>query len=309
VTRQKSFRQKGGIFSCLATMQRRFSLFLVFLPYQFAHSLEIHGHRGARARFPENTLPSLKHALEVGVDVLEFDCGITRDGVVILSHDRRLNSEICLGPGGMKLSQGPLIKDLTYEETQKFDCGALANPTYPKMLPQPGTPPPTLDSVLEWLNTSVHPRARIVQINVETKIDPAYPEDTVDPEKFTEVIITTFQRRKFLDRAILQSFDERTLTIAKKIAPTLRLAGLTQKFFRNSPRWVERLGFSILSPRFNLVSNRMVEDVHMQGRKIIPWTVNTPEQWARLVNRGVDGIITDDPEALINWAKARGLRN
>src|SRR5260370_33091790 len=102
----------------------------------------VHGARGARAMRPENTIPAFEYAIGVGVDVLELDMAVTKDDVLVVSHDPLLNPEICSGPGGPRA-----IRTLTLKELRQWDCGALRNPRFPKQTPVPGTPMPTLDEV------------------------------------------------------------------------------------------------------------------------------------------------------------------
>src|SRR5262249_38056476 len=118
----------------------------------------VHGHRGARAMRPENTMPAFEYAIEIGADVLEMDVAVTRDNILVISHDPHINPEICKGP-----SPGIAIHDLPLAKLREYDCGALKNPNFPKQMPVPGTRIPTLDEVL-----SLAARSN-VQFNIETK--------------------------------------------------------------------------------------------------------------------------------------------
>src|SRR5271155_5053535 len=118
----------------------------------------VHGHRGARAMYPENTIPAFRYAIEIGVDFLEMDVAVTKDSVLVISHDPHINGEICTGP-----HPGIAIHELTLSELRQYDCGTLKNPRFPKQQPVPGTCIPTLDEVL---NLS---RLGNVQFNIETK--------------------------------------------------------------------------------------------------------------------------------------------
>src|SRR3982074_2848953 len=90
----------------------------------------VHGHRGARAIRPENTIPAFEYAIGVGVDVLELDMAVTRDDVVVVSHDPLLNPEICKGPAA-----SVPIRTLTLKELRQWDCGALSHPRVPQATP------------------------------------------------------------------------------------------------------------------------------------------------------------------------------
>src|SRR5688572_16254359 len=104
----------------------------------------VHGHRGARAVLPENTLPAFEYAIQIGVDALELDLAVTKDNVLVVSHDPTINGTICQG-GEAHIP----IRHLTLAQLRKYDCGARRNPAYPQQKPVPGTRIPTLDQVLE----------------------------------------------------------------------------------------------------------------------------------------------------------------
>src|SRR5436190_1697999 len=104
--------------------------------------IEVHGHRGARARRPENTLPAFEYALSIGVDVLELDLQVTRDEQLVISHEPALLPTLCLGPGGGRLAQPVPIRSLSAEELRRYDCGAQVNPAFPRQRAVPGTPMP-----------------------------------------------------------------------------------------------------------------------------------------------------------------------
>ena len=256
----------------------------------------VHGHRGARARRPENTLPAFRYAIEQGVDVLELDVAVTKDNVAVVSHDPLINATICSGP-----KTGIPIHTLTLAELKEYDCGAKQNPLFSNQVPVKGTPVPTLDEVFALS------QGTRVQFNVETKIFADRPELTPDPETFTRMILDLIRKHGIERRVILQSFDPRTLRVMKKLNAGIPRAAL----FETQRDWAEvarEFEATIFSPQFRLVTAEHVERAHAAGLQVVPWTVNQPEEWARLVDARVDAIISDDPAALIAWLKAKGLR-
>src|SRR5438874_10115618 len=90
-----------------------------------AQTIQVHGHRGARAMRPENTLPAFEYAIGAGVDVLELDMAVTRDNVVVVSHDPYLEPPVCSGP-----RPKAVIHELTLSEIRQWDCGKIANPGF-----------------------------------------------------------------------------------------------------------------------------------------------------------------------------------
>jgi glycerophosphoryl diester phosphodiesterase len=257
----------------------------------------VHGHRGARAMRPENTIPAFEYAIGVGVDVLELDMAVTKDDVLVVSHDPLLNPEICKGPAA-----SVPIRTLTLKELRQWDCGALRNPKFPKQTPVPGTRMPTLDEVFALGSRSK------VEFNIETKIFEDHPEYTPSPEKFARLVLDCVRRHGLSSRVILQSFDFRTLHAMKALSPEIRLSALYEKGSDSFLEVAGRAGAQIVSPEKDLVTPAKVDKAHFAGISVVPWTANTPGEWDALVAAGVDAIISDDPAALIAYLKAKKLR-
>ena len=256
----------------------------------------VHGHRGARARRPENTLPAFQYAIEQGVDVLELDVAVTKDNVPVVSHDPLINAAICSGP-----KTGIPIHTLTLTQLAEYDCGAKQNPNFSTQQPVPGTRVPKLDEVFALS------KGTKVWFNVETKIFEDHPELTPAPEPFTQLILDLIRKHKIENRVILQSFDPRTLRVMKKLDPSIPRAALFEKE-RDWPEIAREFEATIFSPEYHLVTADRVAKAHAAGMQVVPWTVNKPEDWQRLVDAKVDAIISDDPASLIAWLKSKGLR-
>jgi glycerophosphoryl diester phosphodiesterase len=258
----------------------------------------VHGHRGARARMPENTIPAFRYAIEQGADVLETDMAVTKDNVVVLSHDPRLSEPICAGP-----ASGKLIRELTLAETRQWDCGAVRNPGFPEQRPVPGTRIPTLDDLLSLASLGKF------EFNIETKSFPENPSYTPDPGEFARLVLQAIRKHGLEKRVILQSFDFRTLAAMRKLAPEIRLSALTQTDQRDfAAIAADAAGAEIVSPLYSLVTREKVAAAHKAGIQVAPWTANNVADWDKLIDAGVDAIITDDPAALIAHLKQRGLR-
>ncbi len=257
----------------------------------------VQGHRGARAERPENTIPAFEYAISHGVDVLELDVSVTKDNVLVVSHDPVLETPVCSGP-----ENKVLIRTLTLAEIRRWDCGKLKNPQFAKQVPVPGTRMPTLDEVF-----ALAPRGNF-EFNVETKISPKRPELAPPPEEFARLVFDQIRKHKLEKRVILQSFDFRTLIAMRKLAPEVRLSALTS----NDPRdfaaiTAEAANAEIISPHFHLVTPEKVAAAHKAGIQVVPWTADDPAEWERLIAAKVDAIITDDPVALLAYLKAKGL--
>ena len=261
-----------------------------------ASEVLIHGHRGARAALPENTIPAFEYAIKAGVDVLELDLAVTKDNIVVVSHDQHVNPVICKDAPPQLA-----IRELTLEQLKRFDCGSLKNPAQPKQKPVPGTKIPTLDEVLELAT-----RGKF-EFNIETKISAKHPQLAPSPEEFAKLVLDAVRRHKIEDRIILQSFDFRTLHAMKKLAPKMRLSALYEGSPKSFVTIAKEAGAGIISPQYRLVTKEQVDAAHQAGFQVIPWTANTPADWRRLIDCGVDAIITDDPSELVAYrAKLRG---
>ena len=263
----------------------------------FGQTIQVHGHRGARAMRPENTLPAFEYAIAQGVDALELDMAVTKDNVIVVSHDPVLEAPVCTGP-----REKAVIHELTLAEVREWDCGAKQNPSFPKQQAVPGTKMPTLEEVF-----ALAPKGKFL-FNIETKSFVDKPELTPPPEEFARMVLAAIRKHRLEARVVLQSFDFRTLIAMKKLAPQIKLSALYSGPPKDFVAIGKEAGAGIVSPMAGLVTVDQVKAAHAAGMQVLPWTVNTPEEWERLVNAGVDGIISDDPAALIAWLKAKGKR-
>jgi len=259
----------------------------------------VHGHRGARARRPENTIPAFDYAIAQGVDALEMDMGVTKDNVIVISHDPVLRAPVCTGP-----KDEAVIHKLTLTEVRAWDCGAQRNPNYPMQQPVAHTRMPTLDEVFALAS-----RGRF-DYNIETKSFPDKPEYTPSPDEFARLVLEKIRSHHLERRVILQSFDFRTLVAMRKIAPEIRLSALTEKDKRPFAEITkDAANAEIISPEFKLVSAEKVAAAHRAGLQVVPWTANRPADWDMLIAAGVDAIISDDPAELIRYLKQHGRRS
>ena len=146
--------------------------------------IEVQGHRGSRARRPENSLPAFQYALETGVDVIELDTGVTRDNVLVLNHEADIEPSRCTHDDGAPVTKVIPIHSLTLKEVKSFKCGGLPHPRFPNQVQVPGTRIPTLDEVFEFVKKSKLPAARKVGFNIETKSFPLRPDTQPAPDEF-----------------------------------------------------------------------------------------------------------------------------
>jgi glycerophosphoryl diester phosphodiesterase len=291
-----------------------------------ANAFDLQGHRGARGLAPENTLAAFETALSIGVTTLELDLAMTKDNVLVVSHDRTLNQDHTRGPDGKFLErEGPAIRSLTLAEIQRYDVGRLKpGSAYAASLPEQravdGARIPALAELFDLVRRA---GAEHVRFNIETKITPTSGAETPDPETFAAAFARAVREAGLTARVSLQSFDWRTLAALKRIAPdiervcltaealnfdTIRrgepgpspwLAGLDIDDFAGSvPRLVAAAGCATWSPLHRNAKPDDVAAAKALGLKVIPWTVNERADMERLIAFGVDGIITDYPDRL-----------
>jgi len=275
---------------------------------QAPEGFDLQGHRGARGLAPENTIPAFRKALDLGVTTLELDVVISGDGQVVVSHEPWMSHEICTTPAGTPVPEAEErnhnLFDMTYAEIEAYDCGTRRHARFPEQELQ-AVAKPLLHDVIEMAEAyASRQREAPVFYNVETKIRPSWEGTfTPGPEAFADAVIEVLRDTKVAARATLQSFDPRTLIVAHMRQAPVRLALLVAASRdQGVEQNLEMLPFSphIYSPDFTLVDGDLIAAAHDHGMQVVPWTVNEVEDMQRLVDLGVDGLITDYPDRAVD---------
>jgi glycerophosphoryl diester phosphodiesterase len=300
----------------------------------YANAFDLQGHRGARGLAPENTLPAFAAALTLGVTTLELDTAITKDGVVVISHDPFLNPNIVRKDGVWLAAKGPAIHALTFAELQQYELGRI-NPAskyagnFPEQKPADGTRFPRLSDLFALVKKSGN---GAVRFNIETKVTPTEPDETLAPEPFAQILIDVIRSEGMAARATIQSFDWRTLKYVHETAADIPSVCLTaqQKFLDNIaagkpegsawtagiqlrdhggsvPRMARAAHCKIWSPYFGDVTAEQVKEAQGLGLTVAVWTVNDPKEMNRMLDYGVDSLITDRPDVARKVMAERGL--
>ncbi|MBI3370695.1 MAG: glycerophosphodiester phosphodiesterase [Betaproteobacteria bacterium] len=298
-------------------------------------AVDLQGHRGARGLAPENTLPAFARALALGVDTLELDTGVTRDGVVVIHHDLALNPDIARDQQGRWLEKkGPPLHSLAFAQLLQYDVGRLKPGTnyakaHPDQQPVDGTRIPRLADLFEMVRQEGNQRVRF---NIEIKSHPEFPDDTLAPEAFAQALLAEIRRAGMSGRTTIQSFDWRALQAAQRIAPEIPTvyltaqqnwldniqagrpegsrwtAGVQFKDHGSVPAMVKAAGGAVWSPYFGDVDAAKMQAAKALGLKVVVWTVTDPAAAARMLDLGVDGIISDRPDLMLNLLQQRGER-
>ena len=300
-----------------------------------AQGFDLQGHRGARGLAPENTLAAFAKGLSLKVDTLETDLAVTRDGTVVLSHDPALNPDLARLDGKWIAAPGPAIRTLTLAEVKRYDVGRIDPASkyakqFPQQVPADGQRIPTLAELYAMAGPAAEGRVRF---NIEIKTDPGQPDLTLPPDRFAEHAVAAIRGAGMAGRTTLQSFDWHGLVAAKRLAPEIQTACLTIESSGmdtvrrggpgpspwlggldlaahggSVPKLAKAAGCAVWSPFWRNLSVEALKEAHAAGLKVVPWTVNGPEDIARMVDFGVDGLITDYPDRANAVLAAKGKR-
>ncbi|AFM11232.1 glycerophosphodiester phosphodiesterase family protein [Turneriella parva] len=284
--------------------------------------LELQGHRGARGLAPENTWPAFEAALAHGMNVLELDTVLTADGNLIIHHDTETNPALCRNDDGSAIQSQP-IRNLQTGELKKLDCGSKADPKFVEQKPVPGTRLMTLDEFFAAIKKreATDPAARKVAFNVEAKF--AEGATDADVEIFAATLLKKVRASGYQKRVTIQSFDHRILKSIKTLQADQRTSALVTLTRWQGLKIYLGLGggvradaidkalavkADILSPYRLYINASFVADAHAKNLAVIPWTVNDAGEMQRLLELGVDGIISDYPDRLQNVYKSRAAK-
>ena len=294
----------GDAIRLLAVILLVFGCHLTKNKFMKEPEFDVQGHRGSRGLMPENTIPAMYQALDLGVTTLEMDAVVTKDKQVILSHEPFFNHEITTKPNGREVLENEErslnIYQMDYQQVSQFDVGLKIHPRFQRQEKIPAVKPRLADVIdsVEWY--CKQKKIRLPQYNIETKSLPVsegiyHPS----PGEFVELIVAVAQSKGIIDRVIIQSFDFRTLQYVHQKYPNIRTAMLIEDFDKRSlEEQLKELGFTptVYSPEFSLLNPPLIEKAHQLKMKVIPWTVNDKPTIERLKEMGVDGIITDYPD-------------
>lgn len=294
-----------------------------------ALAFDAQGHRGARGLAPENTIAGFEQALVIGVSTLEFDVVLSAEGVPMVSHDTAPNPDITRDTSGQWLkSRGRPFNSLSLNEIAALDVGRI-NPgsryarDFPSQVPIENEGIPTLAAVFERVKAL---KAHHTRFNIELKLNPNRPSESPEPAEFVRAVLDVIQRHGMASRTTIQSFDWRVLKEVRRVAPDMPLSHLSAQLarfdtlstgdwtdgmklanFQDAPSMVAAAGGKLWSPHFRDLSQSVLAQARALNLRVIPWTVNEIPDMGRLIDWGVDGIITDYPDRLRSVMERRGM--
>ncbi len=298
--------------------------------------IKIYGHRGARGDLPENTLEGFKYLFENNINAYETDILISKDFIPVITHDFRLDPSLTKDNEGNWIEDENIkIYDLTYEELLKFDVGSLNKLSRygRRFVNQKTLENQKIPKLSELLNLSSKNISENLLINLEIKSTPDEENLTPTPEEMVKLVMQEVNKSTLQNKIIVSSFDWRTLTEMKKLYPEISRAYLTfqqqagikikntiynrspwmsyMPFFENHelPKIIKSQGGEAWHPYHKDITKKLVDISHQENLPVNVWTVNKDYDMLKMVEYGVDGIMTDYPLKLkelcekenINW--------
>ncbi len=265
--------------------------------------IDIQGHRGARGLMPENSIPGFIKAVKLGVNTLEMDLSVTKDSVLVVSHEPYFSHDFCQDTTGERISKDRKtnIYQMRYAEIVQYDCGSIPHPRFPGQ-EKISVYKPKLTTVLDTVERFAKSN-ELPEINYNIELKTTLETDDIyhpTPEVFSEIVFSEIKDAGILNRTTIQSFDFRTLQYFDENYPEVKLALL----IANELPWqenIDSLGFTpeIYSCYYQLLSREIIEELQQNGMYVIPWTINETSDMKNLIDWGVDGIITDYPDRLV----------
>jgi glycerophosphoryl diester phosphodiesterase len=272
---------------------------------------DLQGHRGARGKRPENTIPAFEYCIEHQMTTIELDANVTKDKQLIINHDTTVNGKICLYEDGEPAKFTP-IKDLTVEQLKQLNCGSAGNADFPEQIPVAGARLITLAEFFEFVHAYErdHALPRPILFNIETKFRDNHTLEEI--YETARLMVKAIEAAGMAARSTVQSFVPQVLPEIKKLNPVVKTSvlfkptvfqGLLLKlgFNANQDEIIQNaaaIEVDIISPHYLYVDAEFVHRCHEKCIKVLPWVVNEARAIERLLNYGADGIISDYPDRL-----------
>jgi glycerophosphoryl diester phosphodiesterase len=310
-----------------------------------ASHFNLQGHRGARGLKPENTLPSFERAFDLGVSSIETDVHLTRDGIPVLIHDAVISERLFRSlPDSTVPEPGtrPLVRSLTLAQLRAYAADRNPDPEgFPDQDPgvtplaawfgeerriHPMAPPALADLFafaeaycadpgrMAGKTNEQQAHVSMVRFDLELKREPFHPEfigdgfDGTAPALLEQNVLNTIRECAMVTRTTVRSFDHRAVHQLGSLEPGLTTALLVARTGLISPGdLVRQAGAQVFCPDYEFLDETQVRRAHAHDVRVIPWTVNNPNDWERLFAWEVDGITTDFPDRLADWLARRGI--
>jgi len=288
-----------------------------------ASAFDLQSHRGGRGEWTEESLTAFEQSLRLGVTTLELDTHLSQDGKILVWHDDTVQADKCQDTAPATAGDpefpyvGDRVRELTWAQIQTLNCGYTQLAGYPQQDVVEGNKIAQLKDVYDLVNAY---GAKDIRFNIETKVEVPGEPGQQEQEALTAAVVGAIQDSGFKDTTMLQSFDWASLDHARTLDADLTLVALTDTYDwaglgqggvtdhlggidlddhqGSFAQAAAAKGYDVLSPNRTTVTPAMIDEAHELGLEIVPWTVNNRVEMEGLIDRGVDGIITDYPTTL-----------
>lgn len=290
----------------MVTVESRFGKSWVY-EVDMTDYVDVQAHRGGAGLMPENTIEAMKHCLDMGVNTLEMDFVLSGDGKVVVSHESYFHHRYTTRPDGslvQKADPKEYLYKMTYDQIAKYDVGVRANDTYPDKACVPAVKPLAEDLITFVENYTKENGLSPVRYNIEIKSSQADGQSInwANYDKLADAIMRLLVKFHLDDRLVVQCFDARTLNYIQPKYPEINFSYLISNktdldfdgymaLLKFTPKW--------LSPHHSLVNEELIAKCREKGMKIVPWTVDKPEDIKRMIDLKVDAIISNYPDRVL----------
>lgn len=242
--------------------------------------INVISHRGANKYAPQNTIPAFEKAIEIGVDGFETDVHFSYDRRIVICHNYTVD-ETSDGSGN--------VSSMTAERLRDLDFGSYFSDKFI------GTKLPLLEEFLDLCKNDM-----ISVMNIEIK-EPLNGDKTIADETINMV-----KEYGLFDKLLISSFDPEIIKQCKKVDPDCKTGFLYspdksvtyKKMLFNYVKFAKEIGADYLHPHFSLVNEKYVNKCHENGIGVNPWTVDADDTVKKMIDAGVDGIITNCPDSV-----------
>lgn len=247
----------------------------IMLNASFLNPTKVTAHRGFSAKAPENTESAFNEALEIGADFIELDVQLSKDGEIVVFHDKNLERITGVNE---------LLKNKTYSELLQLDYGIWFGEEFA------GTKIMTLNEVLENFGNKIN-------LNIEIKKN----DDEFITAKKTANLIKDYHCE---DSCYITSFSYNALKIVKRENPDIKTGLIANIMTYGGYSTLNDI--DALSLNKNFVSQNLINNIHLNGKRVFVWTVNNKSEAEKFINMGADNIITDKPDMAIKAVSSKG---
>ena len=266
--------------------------------------IDVQAHRGGAGLMPENTLTAMANAISLGVNTLELDLHVSRDSQVVVSHDSYFHSRYATRPDGTLIQKGEpheYLWTMPYDSIARYDVGLRPNTVWPDQKKVAEIKPLAKDLIEFCEKEAAEKHLSPFRYNIEIKSREGEGEGRDWPEYHTFVDLCIPVIESLGDRLVVQCFDVRALEYMHEKYKDLFLSYLTDKDEPDIFKILSNLSFKPdwWSPHYSVITPENVAYCHSLGIRVVPWTIDNPEDIARMIDCGVDAIISNYPDRVL----------